>query len=748
MSLPISPASQSPQTSSTPSLSMFPHDKGSNIEPSPHVQVSEDATYILSDSDDSEDLANRPLDPGDDMYRGKSVGRVVTENLPSPPQTRRRTAKPVISPPEDEMTIAPATNKVTSKRRPADVDISPNSKKRKQLANKVGRRRNVFIDQEAEDADDHSVDGSDSEHSADEDDDSFIDDGTLPPDPLHLYHTTPPVTPSPKTPSTPAQSVLGASKAQSGTILNSPFASSPTTGQEVDTIVQQALSNKDFVAALLRTVAGGQGSPPSLSLAGSDAGWMSSVAHFTANGPSPSHGNPDSISARTIAPVPPTPHTPTKPKTRGRPKGKGKSKGAAAPVTVQSSAGNNAPLTQLSVTNTAASSASSAPTTSTVASMQAPLTPAATPTATPAATAVMHPSNNAFTTSLITPSPSSNSALPPSIAASPTPRMSMADLSQLLPADFQASDEPNSAGYNKGSIRICPPLPAVCEVNDPSLHDPLLAETYAGLVNLKKGRFSSWSSNNGRGQVVFSTWVTKTPSMNPNTVYSIITFSQSGRWINGSRLSPLEVQLREIRQNNTLRYNVYRGDVPAVAMSCGYLWESYVLTPKPYGLSQKMVSVVLHKQEWERLVGFCCMVFNVDVIAAQVYQSALQFSTRSDWNPDQAADSAAGNNGPDSDDHMFTHMQSPATDTSQSSSNAANAMSLSANARIPVFDARGIDFNFQNDIQNLSKLPRFEGEIPGGSFVVVGYTLSAYVPNQKWNLATNLLWVVVVGVPE
>ncbi|KAF9032566.1 hypothetical protein BJ165DRAFT_1534980 [Panaeolus papilionaceus] len=115
--------------------------------------------------------------------------------------------------------------------------------------------------------------------------------------------------------------------------------------------------------------------------------------------------------------------------------------------------------------------------------------------------------------------------------------------------------------------------------------------------------------------------------MNPNTVFSILTFTQSGRFINPSRLSPLEVQLRQVWINNILQYNVYHGDIPAIAMSSGYLWDSHITAPKPVGLSQKMASVILHKQEWERLVAFCCMIFNVNAIAAQVSQSALQFST-------------------------------------------------------------------------------------------------------------------------
>ncbi|PPQ82507.1 hypothetical protein CVT24_006384, partial [Panaeolus cyanescens] len=539
-----------------------------------------------------------------------------------------------------------------------------------------------------------------------------------------------------------------------GNSLKSPFSAQNMTGN-VDAMVQQALANKDFVAALFRSMSGNTADNSiSTSPAVLQDGWAKSVAHFSANGTSPSpftaaHATrlpstpvaqiaPSSSSPPVSMPMPLplpttpvnpnaqalplTPVTPTKPKPRGRPKGKakGKTSSSAAQVTRPSPPGIS------SVT------LSSSPTS------VVPASSPAVPSLQPASPNVAAPVPNA-------------TSLTPSNGPTATPRMSMRDLAVLLPTGFQACDEPNSAGYNKGSIRLCPPLPDKCEVNNPLLHDPLLEDTYAGLVNLKMGRFSSWTSNIGRGQVVFSTWVSKTPSMNPNTAFSIITFTQSGRYINGSRLSPLEVQLREVRQNNTLRYNVYRGNVPAIAMSCGYLWESHLTQPKSYGLPQKMVSLVLHKQEWERLVGFTCMIFNLDVIAAQVAQSALQFATRGDWDPNfvpQQSSNSSSSLHADVDDHMFTHTQSPATDPASSSTSQNESMSLSANSRISVFDARGTDFNFQEDMDKLYSLPRWEGEIPRGSFVVVGYTLSAYHPNQKWNLATNLRWAVVVGVPE
>lgn len=71
---------------------------------------------------------------------------------------------------------------------------------------------------------------------------------------------------------------------------------------------------------------------------------------------------------------------------------------------------------------------------------------------------------------------------------------------------------------------------------------------------------------------------------------------------------------------------------------------------------------------------------------------------------------------------------------------------------VPVYDARRArSFDFQNDLRRLATvLPAWsQGEIPFGSFVVVGHTLSVYRANAgNWTLGCNLLWVIVVGTPE
>ncbi|KAF9051702.1 hypothetical protein BJ165DRAFT_1524611 [Panaeolus papilionaceus] len=721
----------------------------------------QEGPVMVSDSD--EELVNRPLDPGDDMYRGKPSSRVVTDRnvATSLPRSRRRTRSSTAhSDPEDGIQ-PPVEKRSRFAVDPPDSNTDPVTPKTLVKS---------FIDAEAiGDNDSELSEFDDSEMN--EDDAAFIDDGPLHSDPEALYSNRDPISvpacpPSNDTvgranmavdSSTPSTAEVRVPPVVStpNAVLSSPFPGSLNDNSAND-FIQTALQNKDFIMSLLQ-LATANSSHPSPYIPGLQGNtWSSAVQHFMAQPPSPlpskhplSPAGVSQVSSSTTASPLVEPVTPSKPRRKPAQKGKGKEKTVTRPKKTQPTLSGSRltiPALPSEATPIAAPvtvSTSTNPSTHTI------VPPPNNPPLSLPVPAAPSPNSNP-SQALVTPAPDSIVQQTAS-AVSPTPLMSMKDLAPLIPAGFNVGGEPNSAPGNKTSLRLCPPLPPICEVNDPQLHDPLLAQTYAGLVNLKKGRFSSWSSNIGRGQVVFSTWVTKTPNMNPNTAFSILTLTQNGRFINPSRLSPLEVQLREVRVNNNLRYNVYRGDVPAIALSCGYLWDSFLTAPKPIGLSQKMVSVVLHKQEWERLVAFCCMIFNVDVIAAQVAQSALQFSTRSDWDPNVVqgqASTATPSPSQNSDDHMFTHSPSSATLTAAPSARSSESMALSANANIPIYDARDTNFNFQNDINELHRLPLWDGEIPRGSFVVVGYTLAAYFPNQKWNLATNVRWVVVVGVPE
>jgi hypothetical protein len=70
---------------------------------------------------------------------------------------------------------------------------------------------------------------------------------------------------------------------------------------------------------------------------------------------------------------------------------------------------------------------------------------------------------------------------------------------------------------------------------------------------------------------------------------------------------------------------------------------------------------------------------------------------------------------------------------------------------VPIYDARNTpDFNFKTDIPHVdSRLPRWKGEIPYGSFVAVAYTVAVYRANNgHWTLSCNIQFAIIVGISD
>ena len=76
---------------------------------------------------------------------------------------------------------------------------------------------------------------------------------------------------------------------------------------------------------------------------------------------------------------------------------------------------------------------------------------------------------------------------------------------------------------------------------------------------------------------------------------------------------------------------------------------------------------------------------------------------------------------------------------------------------MPVFDAQEATQDAEIKFEDLDGVfSRFEGEIPYGSCVAVGHSISSYVGKKddeekigtKIHLATNVLFVIVFGTPS
>lgn len=101
---------------------------------------------------------------------------------------------------------------------------------------------------------------------------------------------------------------------------------------------------------------------------------------------------------------------------------------------------------------------------------------------------------------------------------------------------------------------------------------------------------------------------------------AFISMAKTGRYFNPSRASPLDIIVRETYGN---RREVFIDKKPAVAVSTGYCTESNLIR----GRFNKSLTILFHGQEWERYCCFVSMIFNEKKLIAQLYKSALTFST-------------------------------------------------------------------------------------------------------------------------
>ncbi|KAH6871665.1 hypothetical protein BKA70DRAFT_1450893 [Coprinopsis sp. MPI-PUGE-AT-0042] len=290
-------------------------------------------------------------------------------------------------------------------------------------------------------------------------------------------------------------------------------------------------------------------------------------------------------------------------------------------------------------------------------------------------------------------------------------------------------------------------LPAECEVTDSQLQDPLLRDFYNDLPNLRSGVFESWSDAEGPGMIMFSNWSDACPDMIFETCISAVQFRSSGAFINPSRISPLEVCVRHV-PGARVRSHLYTLDNgPAICVSTVMLVNSYLLAPPERGLRQKWLSGIFHSQEWERLVGFIVTVFGYDRLSAQLAKDAIQFTTKAYFGKDRDSRTSGS-----SMSKMFSKVKSPSTKGKSKAVNAitADTFSLEFDSDVPVYDARDVQLDFNEDLDRIQHLPRWNQEVPYGSFVVVGYTVAVFKveKTRSWTVSFNIHWAILVGVPS
>ncbi|KAK7033316.1 hypothetical protein R3P38DRAFT_3504082 [Favolaschia claudopus] len=345
--------------------------------------------------------------------------------------------------------------------------------------------------------------------------------------------------------------------------------------------------------------------------------------------------------------------------------------------------------------------------------------------------------------------------------------------------------------------------PIQCEVHDEDLQDPAIKHLFNGLCPLPGDKSvvpsytppsETYDSRRG-GRVSFSGWAQNLKQFSVATLISAISFVESGRFINGSRISPAVVTMRPVssRADNPINsYRVCMGSVGAVCVSVGMCTQSCIMrtTLVTGNRYRKSIGIVVHNQDWERLEAWTCVCFNEDVLYCQMSGKALVLTTRMSSNEETKegepsynyviwasvflAIAAASSRG--ANQSMFKWVESPKKGGSpkkpiQTSSMTNIAMTLGPNDNsayqappfpsllidetVPVYDARDREFDFASGLATLEhSLPLWQGgEIPVGAFIVAGYSMHSYmgkaqgIEDKVLHVSNNILWVIVCGVP-
>ncbi|KAJ6520779.1 hypothetical protein DFH09DRAFT_226468 [Mycena vulgaris] len=226
-------------------------------------------------------------------------------------------------------------------------------------------------------------------------------------------------------------------------------------------------------------------------------------------------------------------------------------------------------------------------------------------------------------------------------------------------------------------------------------------------------------------------------------------------FINPSRVSPLRLSTQGSAGSSTTQRLHVNGRI-AVCVTPVCVTESHVVMPRKIGAKsdrrRKWISGVAHDQDWERMESLFCLLFHETIMYGQISDKALSFQTM--ISPESKQSDVPDRFTRDVPSSMFSS-RSPAKNALGSSMYAPKVKTLLAfDDTVPVYDARKTVIDFDADLDRLGQvLPLFIGEVPNGSFAIIGYSVSSYFgsimnkDNKVPYLGMNLLWVIVCGVP-
>ncbi|KAJ7471248.1 hypothetical protein B0H11DRAFT_1919809 [Mycena galericulata] len=311
-----------------------------------------------------------------------------------------------------------------------------------------------------------------------------------------------------------------------------------------------------------------------------------------------------------------------------------------------------------------------------------------------------------------------------------------------------------------------------CGVADPDLQDPVLRQTYLGLPPLPSGKklLPSFVQQNdlfnyslSGGHVAFSLWGGRIPNMNfHNSVGSVLFVDAPGCIINPSRVDPRRIA-SQATSPDLSRYLLVIDGKTALCVSSVMSTDSVLSAGRSFGRSRprKWLSGLFHNQEYERFVSFMCLAFGASTMYAQLLNAAVTFQTALGPLPGGGSGNDITKTGVVSPQKGFVSSSVVRTSLAFEDEGAlfyAYISNVVDVVLVPVYDGRTERINFKTDLGRLASiLPKFDGEIPFGSFVTVGYTATMWsaIPSaststdktKRPHLGCNIMWAIVVGVP-
>ncbi|KAJ7019099.1 hypothetical protein C8F04DRAFT_1276683 [Mycena alexandri] len=317
---------------------------------------------------------------------------------------------------------------------------------------------------------------------------------------------------------------------------------------------------------------------------------------------------------------------------------------------------------------------------------------------------------------------------------------------------------------------------APCGVYDPDLQDPALAATYRKLPPLPGGRqiiavYDPTRNDGGEintdtkgGRAKFSSWRRHLKAMlAKNCIGAMLFVEASPSFVNLSRVSPLRLSKQAAVGASATQRLLVDGKI-AICLSAVFCTESMIVSAGRIGTktdrTKKWISGIFHNQDWERFESVVCLVFGEDLMYTQINnKKAVSFQTMI-----SPPDTGSASKDPDAQFNKIApaDMFSPIVSSTPSKSRAGPSKSspskpktlLAHNDFLPVYDARKTVVDFNSDLGRLGTvLPVFTGEIPFSSFVVVGYSVSAYAAklnggeDKVAHVGCNVLWAIVCGTP-